>query len=61
MIEFDAVADHSYTVQSCDALTPGAWSRFADIPMAVSNRVVALPATTTNSPGHYFRLVTPAQ
>jgi hypothetical protein len=60
-LEFDAVANHSYTVQSCDTLTPGTWSSFADIPMTVTSRVVAILATTTNSPGQYFRLVTPAQ
>ena len=60
-LEFDAVANHSYTVQSCTALTPGAWSSFADIPATLTNRVVGILATATNSPGQYFRLVTPAQ
>ena len=60
-LEFDAVANHSYTVQSCTALTPGAWSSYADIPATLTNRVVGILATATNSPGQYFRLVTPAQ
>jgi hypothetical protein len=60
-LEFDAVANHSYTVQRCNALMPGVWSSFADIPMAATNHVVAIPAATANSPGQYFRLVTPAQ
>jgi hypothetical protein len=59
-LEFDAIANHSYTVQSCNALTPGTWSRFADIPMTATNRVVSILAALTNTPGQYFRLVTPA-
>ena len=60
-LEFDAIANHSYTVQSASALTPGTWTRFADIPISATNRVVSIPAAQTNAPGQYFRLVTPGQ
>jgi hypothetical protein len=60
-LQFEAVAHHSYTVQTCNALTPGLWSTYTVLPMTETNRLVAVPATTTNSLGQYFRLVTPAQ
>ncbi|HEY2953342.1 MAG TPA: hypothetical protein VGK40_12205 [Verrucomicrobiae bacterium] len=61
ILHFPAAAGNTYTVQYKDALTPGNWSKLADVPAQPVSRDVAVtnaPATGTN---RFYRIVTPAQ
>lgn len=59
-IEFNAVSNRTYTVQSSPALAPQDWIRVTDVPATTNNRPVILfdpqPATNTLK---LYRLVTP--
>jgi hypothetical protein len=61
ILHFPAAAGNTYTVQYKDALTPGSWSKLADVPaqsVARDYAVTNAPATGAN---RFYRVVTPAQ
>ena len=61
-IRFTAVAGQTYTVQFCDALSTGYWSKLRDFPAPETTQTVeATDSGTTDSTTRYYRIVTPQQ
>jgi len=61
-LTFTAVAGQTYTVQRCDSLNGGTWSKLADIPdQGTTLPVQVTDSTVTNSTTRYYRVVTPQQ
>ncbi|HEU0040189.1 MAG TPA: hypothetical protein VFR76_13050, partial [Verrucomicrobiae bacterium] len=60
-LQFIAMAGHSYTVQRRDDLTGGAWLKLQDFQASPTNGFQELMDwSPTNSPQHFYRLVTPS-
>jgi predicted esterase len=59
-LEFLAVANRNYTVEYCDSLAGGLWSRLADVAAPATNRLEAIPDPAW-TPQRFYRLVTPQQ
>jgi hypothetical protein len=59
-LQFNAVSNHTYTVQYTDRLNPPVWNKLADVLSKSTTRVETLvdPNATTN---RFYRLVTPTQ
>ena len=59
-IEFNAVSNRTYTVQSSPALAPAVWSRVSDIVATTNNHpVILLDPQPAQRPMRTYRLVTP--
>ena len=61
VIQFQAVADKSYTVQYRDSLSEGGWLHLQDVSASASNRLLSLTDTNAPRPSRFYRLVTPQQ
>jgi len=59
-LRFNAVSNHSYTIQSLEVLGTSGWQRLQDIPPSPSNRLMELPNALGTNQQRYFRLVTPS-
>ncbi|HXJ57731.1 MAG TPA: lamin tail domain-containing protein [Verrucomicrobiae bacterium] len=61
-IEFQAVSNRTYTVQSSDKVPGGSWSKVSDLPATTTNRPVVIydsrPATNAT---RFYRLRTPKE
>jgi hypothetical protein len=59
-IEFNAISNRTYTVQSSPSLVPAAWSRVSDIVAETNNHTVILfDPQPAQAPLRTYRLVTP--
>jgi YVTN family beta-propeller protein len=59
VIQFNAVANRTYTLQSRPALSDSDWSRLADAVALSSNRLALFTNPIAGQPMRYYRLVTP--
>lgn len=60
VLQFKAVSNKTYTIQSADALSPLSWLKIADVAARTSNRVETI-TNVTIGPEQYYRIVTPQQ
>jgi hypothetical protein len=59
-IEFNAVSNRTYTIESSPSVAPPMWSRVSDIVAAATNRaVILLHPQPAQTPMRTYRLVTP--
>jgi hypothetical protein len=59
VVQFNAVSNKTYTVQSRGALIGEAWSKVADIVAVPTNRVFNVTNSMAGADTRYYRLVTP--
>jgi hypothetical protein len=59
VIQFNAVSNHTYTVQYRASLFEGAWTRLADFVAFPTNRTASVTNDVNSAAARYFRLVTP--
>jgi hypothetical protein len=59
-LDFQAVSNRTYTLQSKAGLTTGPWQRILSFPATSNNRVVSVTNTLSGAQ-RFYRLVTPAQ
>lgn len=60
-LQFSAVSNHSYTVQTATNLSSGTWEKLLDVPVAATNRDISIPFFPDGTAERGFRLVTPAR
>lgn len=60
VLEFHAVANHTYSVQYHDALTTSPWETLQSYPAASTNRTIRLADPDAHT-SRFYRLATPAQ
>ncbi len=59
-LQFEAIAGHSYQVQSMPSLSGANWSAASIVASAATNRSVIIQLPAMDRPGRIFRLLTPA-
>jgi hypothetical protein len=60
-LEFDALANKTYTVQHTDRLPGGSWSKLFDVMARATNRTESATDAGTGTNRYYYRVVTPRQ
>ena len=60
-VQFTAISNRTYTIQTSRALRGAPWTRLTDIPATPTNRTVLLPISPESLPAHhtFYRLITP--
>jgi hypothetical protein len=58
-LQFQAVSNRSYSVQSREALDRGPWNRLLDVDARPTNRATIFPDTNPPGPQRFYRLLTP--
>jgi len=59
VIEFNAISNRTYTLQTTDRVRPDSWNRVSDIVALPTNRVVSLTNVIAGPGAAYYRLATP--
>jgi hypothetical protein len=60
-VQFWAISNRTYTLQSCPGLDAGLWTRVADLVAAPTNRLLEItdPTPVPKSSHRFYRLATP--
>ena len=59
VLQFNALSNQTYTIQSRDGSLQSPWTRVADFVAFPTNRLMSFTNTATPFPARYYRLVTP--
>lgn len=59
MVQFQAVAGKTYSVESRELVGSGNWTKVEDVVATATNRLVAITNATDNGPTRIYRLATP--
>jgi hypothetical protein len=60
LLRFNAISNRTYSVLYRDSMSPGLWSKMADVAARPTNRIETIADTNVISGGRFYRLLTPA-